>query len=237
MQSIENSGKTDLAATLAYRHIRARVQAGGFPPDGRLRETAIARELKISRTPVREAIRRLERDGVLVLKPNCGAALNIPTPSEVDELYELRELLESHAVGAAAARATQQDLMVLHEFLKDMLETARRVRAAGLTRLDGELDADWLQADMGFHTHIIGMAGNRWIARIAENLQIMQRVVRYHRAQPAPNLIGRMAVACRNHYRILQALRRGDAAGARRHMAAGIRGARAQVNSTGGHGA
>lgn len=225
-----------MAATLAYQHIRARVQAGGFPPDGRLREAAIARELKISRTPVREAIRRLERDGVLVLKPNCGAALNIPTPSEVDELYELRELLESHAVGAAAARATEPDIMVLRGFLGDMLETARRVRAAGLTRLDGELDTQWLQADMGFHAHIIGMAGNRWIARIAENLQIMQRIVRYHRAQPATDLVGRMARACRNHYRVLQALRRGDAAGARRHMAEGIQRARAHVENTGGYG-
>ena len=198
-------------------------------PDGRLRESAVARELGISRTPVREAIRQLEREGVLVVRANCGASLNVPSPAEVDELYEFRELLEGHAAAKAADNATPKGVAMLRSSLEEMLDTARRVRAAGLTRLDGELDESWVGAEIGFHGQITNMAGNRWIGRASYSLQVMHRIVRFHRSRPSEDLVGRLARACLNHYRVLRAIEEGNAAAARRHMEEGIRRARVEA--------
>lgn len=225
----------NLAAHRAYRHLRARIQNGWTPENGRIREAAIARELKISRTPVREAIRQLERDGILRVRPNCGASLNIPSQKEVDELYEVRLLLECQAAAGAAANAAPQDVAILRQHVSDMLDTARRVRAAGLSRMEGELDDCWLRADLGFHAHVIRMAGNSWIEKILGNLQITDRIVRYNRSRPASNLISRLAQACLNHYRILKAIERKDAAAAGKHMSAGLQRAREEMRQVESH--
>jgi len=90
----------------AYDGIRAAIVEGRYAPGERLVEVKLADELQVSRTPVREALRRLEVDGLVVIERNRGAMVRPITLTEVIDLYELRGRLESYAAELAAERAT-----------------------------------------------------------------------------------------------------------------------------------
>ena len=85
--------------------LREAITSGRLPPDARIKQEQIAAELGVSRTPVREALHLLEREGLVRLVPRRGAIVQGFTAADVRELYELRELLEPAAAALATARA------------------------------------------------------------------------------------------------------------------------------------
>jgi DNA-binding transcriptional regulator YhcF (GntR family) len=89
-------------ARQAYRYIRERVISGAYAPGSRLTEEQLARELGVSRTPVREAVRQLAADGALVLKPNYGIFVGAWSRDEIAQLFDLRVMLESEITALAA---------------------------------------------------------------------------------------------------------------------------------------
>ena len=102
-------------AELAYETIREAIVEGRYPPGCRLVEARVAEELELSRTPVREAIRRLDAEGLVVTQRNRGAVVRELTVEDVRDLYELRIRLESYAAELAATRITPTELVGLHE--------------------------------------------------------------------------------------------------------------------------
>jgi DNA-binding GntR family transcriptional regulator len=92
------------ASVVATRLIREAIMDGRFPPGRRLKEEEIARDLGISRTPVREALLVLQSEGLVDATPNRGAIVRLHDASELDEAYQLRALLEAHAASRAATR-------------------------------------------------------------------------------------------------------------------------------------
>lgn len=98
-----------------YRRLRDAIVEGRFAPGMRLVEQALAKQLGVSRTPVREALRHLEADGLVVIERNRGAAVRPLSAPEVFDLYELRGRLESYAAELAAQRASDLQRSVLHE--------------------------------------------------------------------------------------------------------------------------
>lgn len=95
--------------------LRMRLLSGSFPPGAWLRETALAVELGVSRTPVREAFRTLAAEGLVVLEPRRGARVVEWTADDIDETYRLRALLEGEAAALAARRARPRQIQAMHE--------------------------------------------------------------------------------------------------------------------------
>ena len=94
----------------AYTKVRAAIVENRYPPGHRLVEQRIAEELGLSRTPVREALRMLQAEGLVVSERNRGAMVRPLSQTEVVDLYGLRIRLESYAVEVATERATETEL-------------------------------------------------------------------------------------------------------------------------------
>ncbi|HKP17839.1 MAG TPA: GntR family transcriptional regulator [Gaiellaceae bacterium] len=103
------------ASLAATELIREAIIDGRLEPGSRLKEEELARELGISRTPVREALLMLQAEGLVVATPNRGAMVRAHTPEDLDDLYQLRALLEGHATRRAATRISPDEIERLGE--------------------------------------------------------------------------------------------------------------------------
>lgn len=97
----------------AYASLIAAIRAGDFAPGDRLRETDVAARLHLSRTPVREALRRLEAEGIVEHRPRLGAIIRQLSHGELVELYEMRSVLERTAAEMAAKHASPAEVAAL----------------------------------------------------------------------------------------------------------------------------
>jgi DNA-binding GntR family transcriptional regulator len=109
----------ELTSTI-HDALRVAIVSGQFAPNQRINQDAVARELGVSKTPVREALRWLERDGLVRLEQNRGAFVAEFTDRDLFEIYELRELLEPHAAAIACAVATRANVAELRD-LRDRI--------------------------------------------------------------------------------------------------------------------
>jgi DNA-binding GntR family transcriptional regulator len=125
---------------LAYTSVRAWIVEGRLRPGERLIEQRIAAELNLSRTPVREAVRMLAADGLVVTERNRGAVVRALGRQDVLDSYELRARLESYACELATGRATAGDLAAIDEGIRDFGRALRRrdLDPVERTRLIGE---------------------------------------------------------------------------------------------------
>lgn len=111
---------------VAHACIKERIISGVFPPGAPLREAELAELTGVSRTPVREALRRLELDGFVSFEPNKGARVPNWEDDDLQELFELRALLEGHAAKIAARRMTNDVLDELGMLAEQMLGLGQR---------------------------------------------------------------------------------------------------------------
>jgi DNA-binding GntR family transcriptional regulator len=158
-----------LAAT-----IQARVLAGEFPSGSRLRQESLASEFGVSRTPVREALRKLQAAGIVQLEPNRGARVRAPTPREVREAYEVRAELEGLAAALASARIRDGELRRLREaqsLFGDASARLRRWKERG-SRGDPPRRAhdDWMRGNDQFHLTILEASGNARLRTVLADL-------------------------------------------------------------------
>lgn len=106
--------------TAVYEQLRQSIIEGRFEPGDALTEIALAEQFGVSRTPIREALRRLEQDG-LVERGTRGMQVRTRSPEEILEIYEVRVVLEAAAAKAAAAAKTSLDLLRLAQLHEEML--------------------------------------------------------------------------------------------------------------------
>ncbi len=143
---------TTVGSEQAYQQVRNAIVENRYPPGSRLVEARIAEDLGLSRTPVREALRRLEAEGLVLSEPNRGAMVRPLSETEVVDLYGLRIRLESYAAEVAAERATEEELAALIDATEEFsaarkaknaqtIEGVRRVHEANRRIHDGILDA------------------------------------------------------------------------------------------------
>lgn len=141
-----------VGSEVAYMAVRAAIVEGRYPPGHRLVEQRIAEELGLSRTPIREALRRLEAEGLVVSERNRGAMVRPVSATEVVDLYGLRIRLEAYAVEVATERATEAELGELVE----AADAFGAVRASGVVAAEGvQLLHD---ANRRFHEGIVAAA-------------------------------------------------------------------------------
>ncbi len=112
-QAVSVDGRN--AQALALELIRDAILEGRLRPGERLKESAIAQELGISRTPIREALLALQADGLVQLEQNRGARVRSFTVPEIEQMYDLRALLEGHAARRAAPLISELELLQLRE--------------------------------------------------------------------------------------------------------------------------
>ena len=117
---MQNSDVADDAVRVQDQ-LREAILTGGLEPGARLRAEALAERLRSSRTPVREALLLLAREGLVEIEPRRGATVRAFDAADVSELYEVRALIEPHAAGLAAERITADELGRLLEAIERSL--------------------------------------------------------------------------------------------------------------------
>jgi DNA-binding GntR family transcriptional regulator len=148
------------------------IVGGELPPGQHMVETDLARQLGVSRQPIREALHRMEAEGWVDLRPSQGAFVHVPTDSEVDELLDVRALLEAETAGLAARAASP-----------DQVATLREICAGGRAAAEqGDVDAA-VAANDSFHAEIATIAGNSVLAELAD---IVARRVQWYYRMVAP---------------------------------------------------
>ena len=178
----------------AYRDLMRAIRRGRYRPGDRLRETEVAASLSLSRTPVREALRRLEGDGIVEHRARIGAVIRTLSQSEVVELYEMRAVLERTAAQLAAKHAGEAEM----DAFEEINGTIRAARDDAATAA---------HANQDFHRCIHRSTRNRFLldaARALNNALILLGPTTMDDAQ-------RIDIVCREHAEIIAAIRDGDA--------------------------
>ncbi|MFB9264155.1 GntR family transcriptional regulator [Bradyrhizobium erythrophlei] len=155
----------DLVGQVARRLTEAIVQ-GRLPPGSKVVEAGIARELGVSRAPVREAARLLEQQGLLVANPRRGFFVRQFAADDIDEIYDLRLCVERHAAVLAARNLTPETRDMLRRQIEVLHETA-----------DLDDPARQVEEDYRFHRLICEIAGNKRMLRLFDDLASELRMV------------------------------------------------------------
>ena len=145
-------------------YLRAAIVQGTIKPNQRLVEETLAQELGVSRTPVREALRRLEAEGLIEFEAQKGARVRPVSAEELAELYELRILLEGHAARLAAKKITPAELDALRKINQHFLAILNQADTRG------QQVQQLIELNQEFHTQIIHVSGNRQLIRITKSL-------------------------------------------------------------------
>ncbi len=185
----------------AYQTMRRRILDNAWAPGYRALEQAIALELGMSRTPVREALIRLANEGLVEVVPRHGMRVLPVSAADMNEIYQVLGSLEATAAELVAARRPAAAEIA-------PLEAASRAMAEALKR--GDLDA-WAEADERFHRHLVELCGNRLLAATVNNFWD-----RAHRARMFTLRLRPLPVhSTREHRDLVRAIRKGDVGTAR----------------------
>jgi len=204
----------------AYQYIVERLVAGEF--HGRpVREIPLAKEIGVSRTPVREAIGQLVAEGVLSDAAGRGAICVEPSRRDIVELYELREALEVYAVGKAARQGiSRKDDEALGRLVDEIAECRSLLKRSGKPALQGERLRQFLTCDYRFHVLLLQSAGNERIAKAVADARLLIRIFTLRREHHTSELLAQIETF---HRDVLEATRRGDAAQAQEILGEHIR--------------
>ena len=180
------------------------IVGGELPPGQHMVETDLARQLGVSRQPIREALHRMEAEGWVDLRPSQGAFVHVPTDSEVNELLDVRALLEAETARLAAARANPVQLARLREICRQ-----------GQAAAEADDFAAAVAANNAFHAEIAAVGRNAVLAELAD---IVGRRVQWYYRMVAP---ARSHGSWAEHAEMIEAIESADAeraqALARRH--------------------
>lgn len=179
----------------AYHAIKEAILSGVFPPESKILIVEVAETLKLSKTPVREALRSLAQEGFVTLLPHIGAAVSALSVEKVVEIYKIREALEVLAMTEAVNRVTPEDITRLNELLEQM-ETAT-------------LREDWtalLKLNRDFHCAVSDLAQMPLLIKMIEEL--CDQSERYRRAETSDT--SRMHHAFEEHKQIARLLEAKD---------------------------
>lgn len=187
------AGKGSKKEILAEK-VRQTIFSAFFNGEATLNEHALARKLGVSRTPIREILRQLEQEGIIVRRQKKGIVLRKPTRKEILDLYVVREAMELLAVRLATERISDADIHVLEAILEKMEEAVQKDDFESLNH--------W---EFKFHQKIIQVSGNSYLKRMNENLHLLTRAFRFKAVKPRLNRESKFS-----HGKILQALREKD---------------------------
>jgi DNA-binding GntR family transcriptional regulator len=189
------SGKPSALKDWAYDTIKESILNLRVPPGVQLHIEDLADQMGISRTPVREALLRLESDGLVRAVPRVGFFVTEISRRDLEDLFEVRALLEGHAAEGATFFLTDEDLAHIERLLE-----------AGVSAVEqGDLDR-FLETEIAFHTLLIERTPNRQLIAMMESLQDLTYRERVLSLESLENVRESLV----EHQRILEALRQRD---------------------------
>jgi DNA-binding GntR family transcriptional regulator len=213
------------------QQLRQDILAGVFPWGGRLKIQELVRRYGVSQMPIREALQKLQGEGLVTIEPNCGACVRAVDEKFIADIYDLRGVIDTLLIRRATARATEADLRAMEIILETHQQAERR----------GELAAS-LEYNKQFHRVIYRMADNPDATEVIERYWDLIDAMR-RRFGFSP---GFMSTVIAGHRRVLEAIAERDAEAAvrisaescdrskndlieqiRRHRTAPLEGARA----------
>jgi len=185
---------------VAYQRLRTQILDNTLPPGFQAFEQELADRLGISRTPVREALIRLQKEGLVEVIPRHGMKVLPVSPADMRDIYEVLTALESAAAEIVARRSpSEEELAPLAQASRDMAKALK----------NDDLEA-WAAADERFHRGLIELSGNRLLIEAVLNLWD-----RAHRARMSTLRLRTKPVnSTKEHVVLLERLRAGDARGA-----------------------
>jgi GntR family transcriptional regulator, gluconate operon transcriptional repressor len=187
--------------------LREAILNGRYQPGDHLTEAQIAHEMQVSHGPVREALRELEAEELIVIESHRGAFVKSFTAGDVREIYSMRCMLESAMVKLAIKRVGAGELAELDGLIDDMRKAA-----------DEEEPATLIELDLAFHRRLCEMSGHR---RLVEAWERLASPIRLFLTMAIPKYLD-LHDAAESHPPIMRGLRRRDADAAIRHMEEGV---------------
>ncbi len=153
---------------IVYEQLKMQILTGKIVPGTRMMEVELADEMGVSRTPVREAIRKLEKEGLVTIEPRRGAyASDISVKDMVDTL-EVREDLEALAAALAAERMSEEQIEELRRITQGYSEAIKNSDTEKIIGFDEK-----------FHKHIVACSGNKTLMQLSETVQELALRFRY----------------------------------------------------------
>lgn len=190
--------------------LRQMIITGELPPRSSLSEMALSETFGVSRTPIREALKQLQIEGLVEVRPRVGTFVAVPSRRELTELFQMKELLEGAAARLLAFRGSVPEVELLEE----------NMRAADAAVEDGDTDR-YAELVHDFHDLLVTGADNSKLEahyRTLMNQLAYSRLVRTSLSRP-----GRLHASDGEHHRVLALVRAKDGDGAERVMREHVR--------------
>lgn len=182
--------------------LRLLVLSGDYPAGTALSETLLAQEFNVSRTPVREALKQLQAEGLVEIRPKVGTFVREPSRREIVEMFQLKEILEGLAAGLMARRGPVPELEKLEENIEASEEAAENGDSDAYARLVHE-----------FHQLIVDGSDHR---KLADHYRTLMNQLAYYHRLVATTIShpGRMSRSVAEHRKVVAMIRAKDAMGA-----------------------
>jgi DNA-binding GntR family transcriptional regulator len=190
--------------------LRSQITGGQLESGAALSEIALAEEFGVSRTPVREALKQLQTEGLVIIRPRVGTFVSAPTRLEINELFQMKEILEGAAARLFAARGEIPELEALRANVMRAEEAVAADDATAYALLVEE-----------FHELIIRGAGNE---KLAQHYRMMMNQLAYSRlVQTSLSKPGRLVESESEHHRVIEIISAKDGTTAERMMREHVR--------------
>ncbi len=193
---VVEAGTLNSLSDKAYRLLREKIVTLELPPSSTIDEMALIEELGIGRTPIREALRRLALENLVVIRPRRGMFVADISVTDLQKIFEVRAVLESYCARLAAERASAEQLARLETLFQE-----------GREMLDGGDNRALIAFDQRFHEMLYQAAGNEFLAATLERLYWLSLRLWYL----CLNHTGRVREAVEEHGYLIEALKNRDA--------------------------
>jgi len=184
----------ELLSRKVYRLIKDRIIKGDFKPRTKIYEVTIAKKLGVSRTPVREALRELAAEGFVKMEPNLGVMVIDFSLDDLQEVLQIRKLIEGFAASVAAQKISEAELKQLEKTIARMSLCIDKGDVVGYSEANAE-----------FHDIIFKVCGNKKLTKIHENLSNTDHRFRIRALR---NNSARLKYSLEEHQKIFEALKR-----------------------------
>lgn len=182
--------------------IKSKILQGVFKAGERLSEAGLSESLQISRSPIREAFQRLSQEGLVVLVPRKGAFVSMPNVESIENLFEVRQVLEPLAVGLAAEKGTDLQINQIEEFLRN---TERMIEQNEYRQYPWDLD---------YHKKLASCSNNQILEDMVYQINMRLQLARSRSSTE----YGRAQGAFNEHIAIFEAVKKRDAKLAKKRM-------------------
>ena len=153
---------------LVYLELKRRILTGEIESHTRLMEIELADKMNVSRTPIREAVRKLAAEGLVVIEPRHGAYVSEISIKDLEDVFEVREALGELAAGIAAERATEEDKAALNKLLR-----------LNQLAIENHNRDEMVEYDEKLHNYIVECSGNKTLIQMVKQVQELSMRFRY----------------------------------------------------------